>query len=81
MERNRHNVGLKRLVIQSCRAPSKKCKADLKTLVKKVTWDDVMEMGSDYDETETEIEEDTYESDSDEFYDFGYWGPRRHYHF
>jgi len=76
-ERRHHDVGLKGLVLRSCRVPSDRCKADLKGLVKKVTWDNMMEMGSDYEVTGTE--EETEETDSDGFYD--YWDPRRHYRF
>ncbi|KAF9647225.1 hypothetical protein BDM02DRAFT_3188147 [Thelephora ganbajun] len=67
-ERRDHNIGLEKLVIQSCRVTTSKYKAELRGLVKKVTWQSVVEMGSDYDETETEEE-----IDSDEFYGYEYW--------
>lgn len=63
-ERRTHNVGLESLIFQSCRAPSRTRKSDFEGLVKKVTWGNVVEIGSDSGETETE---ETDESDSDGF--------------
>jgi hypothetical protein len=43
--------------------------------VKEVTWDDVMEMGSDYDESETEEE-----TDSGVYNDLSDWELERGWH-
>jgi len=68
-ERGTHDVGLKSLVVRSCQVYTLEYEKELKGLVKKVTWEDVTEMGSDYDETETEEETNS----EDEYYGFGYW--------
>ncbi|KAF9642828.1 hypothetical protein BDM02DRAFT_3124129 [Thelephora ganbajun] len=67
-ERCDYNIGLEKLVIQSCRVTTSRYKAELRGLVKKVTWQSVVEMGSDYNETE--IEE---EINSDESYEHDCW--------
>jgi hypothetical protein len=72
--RHDRHVGLKNLVVQSCRVPTVGYKEDLKGLVKKVIWDNVMDMGSDYCETGTEEE-----TESEEFDDSDYYGYERHW--
>jgi len=67
--RRTHDVGLKSLVVRSCQVYTLECEKEFKGLVKKVIWEDVTEMGSDYDETETEEVTDS----EDEYYGFGYW--------
>jgi len=67
--RNDHQIILKRLVLQSCRVPTVEYKSNLKALVGRVTWDNVTEVGSDY-------ESETDETDSEEFdgRPLGLWG-------
>ena len=67
--RNDHQIILKRLVLQSCRVPTVEYKSGLKALVGRVTWDNVTEVGSDY-------ESETDETDSEEFdgRSLGLWG-------
>jgi hypothetical protein len=63
--RSDHDVGLESLAVQSCRVVTNDYETDLMDRVKKVTWEDVEEVGSDYDGTETE-EEETDSDYSDE---------------
>ena len=60
-QRRERGVGLEGLVIQSCRVHSDGEEAKLKELVGKVAWEDVTEMGSDYEASE-ESEDDTPEA-------------------
>jgi len=46
------NVGLKKLVIQSCRVHKVEWRSKLKELVKEVKWDNVEVVGSDYGDTD-----------------------------
>jgi len=55
-ERHYHNIGLESLVVQSCRVPTKGCEADLEDFVENVTWDNAIEIGSDYGRSESEAE-------------------------
>jgi hypothetical protein len=75
-KRSKHHVGLKSLVVHSCRVTTNEYAANLRTRVKKVTYEDVEEMGSDFDGTDTEEEsdyDDLDESDDD------YWYPHHAY--
>ena len=75
--RRERGVGLEGLVIRSCRAHNDGDKAEFKELVRDVTWEDVMEMGSDYEESvEEEDEED--EEDTEEAYMAVKWTQRMH---
>ena len=78
--RRGRQIGLKKLVFQSCRVSSIRRKADLKDIVKKVTWESVREVDSDYEETDYEETDSEEETDSDEPYGhaFGFCGCR-HY--
>jgi len=67
-------MGLKKLALRSCHVSTIAYKTDLKGLVGRVTWDNVTEMGFDY---ESELDE----TDSEEFDYLGYWGyGRRRYY-
>ena len=86
LERRNRNLGLESLVIQGCRVPTAECRENLEDLVEKVTWDDAIEIGSGYGDSETETEEvsdETEESDeatdSDEYHNFVAWGRRHGY--
>ena len=68
--RREHNIGLKKLVVRSCRVHSDEGRVNLEKLVKKVTWEDVRVMGSDYEGTDIEGETDSDYDDDD------YWGDR-----
>jgi hypothetical protein len=52
--RSGHRVGLESLVIQSCRVTTGEYEEDLRDRVEKVTWENVEEMGSDYDGTDSD---------------------------
>jgi len=67
--RRAHDIGLKSLVVRSCHVHTLEYEKELKGLVKKVTWEDVTEMDSEYVETETEEETDS----EDEYHGFDYW--------
>jgi hypothetical protein len=64
-ERRTHGVGLKGLIIRSCRVLNLESKKEFEGLVEKITWENVTEI-SDYD---TGTEEET---SSDEEY-YRYW--------
>jgi hypothetical protein len=76
-KRSRHHVGLKNLVVHSCRVTTSEYAVDLRDRVKKVTWENVEEMGSDFDGTEPEVEPDY--DDFDESDESDYWYPHRAY--
>jgi len=68
--RRNHQMGLKKLALWSCRVSTIAYKTDLRGLVGRVIWDNVTEMGLDY-----ELELD--ETDSEEFDYLGYWDYER----
>lgn len=65
--RRKRKIGLKNLVIRSCRVHKDEYRSELRKLVKKVKWDNINVMGSDYGETGDDA--DTNEPE-DEFADF-----------
>ena len=75
--RSEHRIGLKSLVVHSCRVTTSEYAANFRDQVKEVTWEDVDEMGSDFDGTEPEEEPDY--DDSDESDDSDYWYPHSAY--
>ena len=56
--RHTYGAGLKSLVVRSCRVPTLGHRKELKGLVGKIIWKDMIEMESEY-ETETEGEADS----------------------
>ena len=62
--RSDRHIGLESLTVKSCRVTGRGREADLRKLVKNVTWDDVMEMGLDDDRSETEEDTDPDEVDN-----------------
>jgi hypothetical protein len=68
-ERRTHNVGLKVLVIRSCHVPTLECEKELKDLVERIVWDEVMELGPGPYDSESE------ETDFENEYDSSYWSP------
>lgn len=58
-ERRDGNVGLKKLVIQSCRVHNLEYRSKLAELVNEVKWDDVEVVGSDYEGTDDELEDES----------------------
>jgi len=53
-ERSDRHTGLESLTVKSCRVTTRRCEADLRELVKNVTWDNVIEMGLGDDGPEAE---------------------------
>ena len=73
--RRDHHIGLESLALQLCSVTTVELREDLEDLVENVTWNDVSEMGSDYEETESEDETDPgdYEDEDDDIdHGFGY---------
>ena len=73
--RSKHSVRLKNLVVRSCRVHHDRDRVKLKGLVKKVTWEHVIVMGSDYEGSESDEETDSYYEDSDHWEDDMYYFP------
>ena len=65
--RSDRHIGLENLTVKSCRVTARGREADLRKLVKNVTWDDVTEMRLDDDSSETDGD-----TDLDEVDNFGY---------
>lgn len=62
-ERRDHNIGPQKLVVRSCRVHKVEYESRLKRLVKKVKWDNVTVVGSDYELTEDDLDSDDYFDD------------------
>lgn len=67
--KGRHSckVGLKKVAIQSCRVHKDECRSNLRKLVKKVKWDNIEVMGSDYEETDDDTDADEFEDVESEY--------------
>jgi len=71
-ERRDRNIGLQKLIVRSCRVHKAEYESSLRQLVKKVKWDSMAVVGSDYEGTDDESDLDEFEDD----YEFagGFYG-------
>ena len=60
------NVGLKRLIIRSCRVHKAEYASKLREIVKEVKWDDVEVVGSGHGDTEDDTDTDELEDESED---------------
>lgn len=54
------NIGVKTLVVRSCRVHKEECRSKLGKLVKKVKWEKMKVMGSDYEGSDSVVDEYGY---------------------
>ena len=66
-ERRNHDVGLKKLVVRSCRVQKVEYELKLREFVEEVKWDNVTAVGSDYEGTDDSPDTDELEDDLDEY--------------
>lgn len=59
--RRDRDVGLKKLVVRSCRVHKVEYKSELRELVEKVKWDNTIAVGSDYEGTDDSLDTETLE--------------------
>lgn len=60
------DIGLKKLVIRSCRVYKFEYVSKLRELVREVRSDDIQAVGSDYDGTDDDTDMDEFEDESDD---------------